>query len=131
MSVTKESEYYNLVLYETFQSESGGIYIFEYHDSNDYHNRFTFLKMQFAGFQEALSPNTSSHSTNHKITKIRVQDQKYWSIDRAPKSKLKTFLESLVAERRTCENSKYFRVQANRDDLIEEYLQLSPPLFWP
>ena len=123
MSVTRESEHYNLVLYETPQSELGGIYTSEYHDSTAYHNRFTFSKMQLADFQEALYPNPHSQSTNHNITRIRFQDQEYWSIDRASKSKLKTFLESLEAEQCTCENSKYFRTQEYRHDLMEEYLQ--------
>jgi hypothetical protein len=120
MSITKESEHYNLVLYQTPQSELGGIYTSEYHDSTAYHNSFTFSTMQLADFQEALFPNKSSHSTNHNIIKIRFQDQEYWSIDRASKSNLKTFLESLEADQCTCENSKYFRTQAYKDDLIEE-----------
>ncbi len=123
MSVTRESEHYNLVLYETPHSESGGIFTPEYHDSTAYHNRFTFSKMQLADFQEALYPNTNSHSTNHNIIRIRFQDQEYWSIDRESKSKLKTFLESLEAEQCTCQNSKYFRTQEYRHDLLDEYLQ--------
>ena len=123
MSITKESEHYNLVLYQTPQSELGGIYTSEYHDSTAYHNRFTFSTMQLADFQEALFPNKNSHSTNHNIIKIRFQDQEYWSIDRASKSKLKTFLESLEADQCTCKNSKYFRTQAYKDDLIEENLR--------
>ena len=123
MSITKESEHYNLVLYQTPQSELGGIYTSEYHDSTAYQNSFTFSTMQLADFQEALFPNKNSHSTNHNIIKIRFQDQEYWSIDRASKSKLKTFLESLEAEQCTCENSKYFRTQEYRHDLMEEYLQ--------
>ena len=123
MSITKEREHYNLVLYQTPQSELGGIYTSEYHDSTTYHNSFTFSKMQLADFQEALIPNKSSHSTNHNIIKIRFQDQEYWSIDRASKSKLKTFLESLEADQCTCKNSKYFRTQAYKDDLIEENLR--------
>ena len=123
MSVTREGEHYNLVLYKTPQSESGGKYTSEYHDSTAYHNRFTFSKMQLADFQEALYPDTNSHSTNHNIIRIRFQNQEYWSIDRASKSKMKTFLESLEADQCTCENSKYFRTQEYRHDLLDEYLQ--------
>ena len=120
MSITKKSEHFNLILYNTPNDEHGGIWTSSYHDSTTYHNSFTFSKMQLADFQEALLPNTSSNSTNHNILRIIYQGQEYWSGDRASKSKLETFLIGLEAEQCTCENSKYFRSEEYKNYLLWE-----------
>ena len=120
MSITKKSEHFNLILYNTPNDEHGGIWTSSYHDSTTYHNSFTFSKMQLADFQEALLPNTSSNSTNHNLLRIIYQGQEYWSGDRASKSKLETFLIGLEAEQCTCENSKYFRSEEYKNYLLWE-----------
>jgi hypothetical protein len=109
MSVTKESEHYNLILYNTPISEPGGIWTSSYHDSTTYHNSFTLSKIQLADFQEALLPDKQSESTNHNAITILFQGTEYLSVDRAISSRLKTFLEIIEAEQCTCEYSKYFR----------------------
>ena len=111
MSVTKESEHYSLILYNTPISEPGGIWTSSYHDSTTYHNSFTLSKMQLADFQEALLPDKKSESTNHNAINIFFQGQEYLSADRAYSSRLKTFLEIIEAEQCTCEDSKYFRTE--------------------
>jgi hypothetical protein len=123
MSVTKESEHYNLILYNTPISEPGGIWTSSYHDSTTYHNSFTLSKMQLADFQEALVPDKKSESTNHNVITILFQGQEYLSADRAFSSRLKNFLEILEAEQCTCEESKYFRTEEYKGYLSRDLLE--------
>ena len=120
MSITKKSEHFNLILYNTPNDEHGGIWTTKYHDSTTYHNSFTFSKMQLADFQEALLPDKQSESTSHNVIKILFQGQEFLSADSAPTSKLETFLVSLEAEQCTCENSKYFRSEEYKNYLLWE-----------
>ena len=123
MSVTKEREHYNLILYNTPVSEPGGIWTSSYHDSTTYHNSFTLSKMQLADFQKALLPDIKSESTNHNVITILFQGQEFLSADRAYNSKLKAFLEGLEAEQCTCEYSKYFRTQEHKNYLLRDFLE--------
>ena len=123
MSVTKESEHYNLILYNTPISEPGCIWNVSYHDSTTYHNIFTFTKMQLVDFQEALFLNKTSQSTSHNVIEITFQGQVYESFENSSSSKLKNFLVSLEAEQCTCEDSKYFRTPEYQYYLIKDKLQ--------
>ena len=120
MSITKENEHYNLILYNTVNSEPGGIWTSGYHDSTTYHNNFNVSKMQLVDFEEALIPDKKSQSTNHNVIKIFFQGQEFLSADNAPISKLKTFLVGLEAEQCTCEDSKYFRSEEYKNYLLWE-----------
>ena len=115
MLVTKESEHYKLVLYTTPNSEQGGIYTSEYHDSTVYHNSFTFTKMQLVDFQQALLPNTSSNSTNHNVIMVQLQGVAFRVSDLAMNSMLKTFIEGLEAAQCNCETACYLRSPAYAD----------------
>jgi hypothetical protein len=123
MSITKESEHYNLILYNTPISEPGGIWTSSYHDSTTYHNSFTLSKMQLADFQKALLPDNKSESTNHNVITILFQGQEYLSADRAYISRLKNFLEILEAEQCTCEDSKYYRTEEYKGYLSRDLLE--------
>lgn len=123
MSVTKEREHYNLILFNTPVSEPGGIWTSSYHDSTTYHNSFTLSKMQLADFQKALLPDNKSESTNHNVITILFQGQEYLSADRAYISRLKNFLEILEAEQCTCEDSKYYRTEEYKGYLSRDLLE--------
>ena len=125
MLVTKESEHYKLVLYTTPNSEQGGIYTSEYHDSTIYHNSFTFTKMQLVDFQQALLPSTSSHSTNHNVIMVQLQGVAFRVSDRAGKSMLKTFIEGLEAAQCNCETACYLRSPAYANYAAYEAYYLS------
>ncbi len=127
MLVTKESEHYKLVLYKTPKSEPGGIYTSEYHDSTVYHNSFTFSKMQLVDFQQALLPNTSSHSTNHNVILVQLQGLAFLVRDCAVNSKLKMFIEKLEAEQCSCETARYVRSPAYEAYLSDPFYQSDPP----
>lgn len=125
MLVTKESEHYKLALYKTLKSEQGGIYTSEYHDSTVYHNSFTFSKMQLVDFQQALLPNTSSHSTNHNVIMVQLQGAAFRVSDRAVNSMLKTFIEGLEAAQCNCETACYLRSPAYKNYAAYEAYYLS------